>query len=252
MPVLDKFWTGIRAVWGQHLKRKGRWFHYYRAVPKRFADVERRQLISFSLKTCDFAEAKLKAAQVSLDLDRQWEAAVVQGHSLTSNNLNERYRAAADVQIENGFAPKPAAEFGDDELLERMRVLLTNERASIEQKALLGLTAQPELSMADAFERFWGHIEDEWMRLSHDQCRVKRNVYLKSIRNFETAVGKVAVHDLERRHALQFRSWWVARVGAEGLKPYTGNREINSLRRMLSVNFDMDGVEKPNPSRVCD
>ncbi len=152
-------------MWGQHLKRKGRWFHYYRAVPKRFADVERRQLISFSLKTCDFAEAKLKAAQVSLDLDRQWEAAVVQGHSLASDNLNERYRAAADVQIENGFAPKPAAEFGDDELLERMRVLLTNERASIEQKALLGLTAQPQLSMTDAFERFWDHIEDEMSHL---------------------------------------------------------------------------------------
>ena len=33
----------------------------------------------------------------------------------------------------------------------------------------------------------------------------------------------------------------------EGIKPYTGNREINSLRRLLSVTFDIDGETKINP-----
>ncbi|MFK7966953.1 MAG: hypothetical protein AB8C46_23585 [Burkholderiaceae bacterium] len=85
------------------------------------------------------------------------------------------------------------------------------------------------------------------MRLSHDQQRVKKNIYLKSMRNFETAVGKVDLYDVERRHALKFRAWWMERVKAEQLKPYTGNREINSLRRMISVNFDIDATERPNP-----
>ena len=85
------------------------------------------------------------------------------------------------------------------------------------------------------------------MRLSHDQQRVKRNIYLKSLRNFETAAGKVDLYDLERRHALMFRAWWLERVKTEGLKPYTGNREINSLRRLVSVNFDIDSSERPNP-----
>ena len=57
--------TGIQVMWGLHLKKRGRWWHYYRAVPERFRDVDNRHLISFSLRTCDFTQAKLLAAQVS-------------------------------------------------------------------------------------------------------------------------------------------------------------------------------------------
>jgi integrase len=83
--------------------------------------------------------------------------------------------------------------------------------------------------------------------VSRDQQRVKRNIYLKSIRNFETAIGQINYHDLERKHAITFRSWWIARIENEGLKPYTANREINSLRRMINVNRDIDGSALPNP-----
>ena len=85
------------------------------------------------------------------------------------------------------------------------------------------------------------------MRLSHDQRRVKRNVYLKAIRNFETAAGAAPLYEIERSHTLAFRAWWVERVKSKGLKPYTGNREINSLRRLLSVNFDIDSSDRINP-----
>jgi len=85
------------------------------------------------------------------------------------------------------------------------------------------------------------------MQLSHDQRRVKRNHFLKAMRNFESVVGKVDLYGLERRHALAFRSWWMERIRREGLKPYTANREINSLRRLISVNFDIDSSEKQNP-----
>ena len=234
-------------MWGQHLKRRGRWWHYYRAVPRDFHDVQSRRLISFSLKVQDFSEAKLKAAQISLELEREWANARSRGVSLKSRDLAERYAAAVSVQAAHGFTPKSAAMIPDEELLERLRTLLASEAPAAEGKAVLGLVEQPGLSMADGFERFWEHIQDEWMRLSHDQQRVKKNVYLKSIRNFEAAAGKVNLYDIERRHALKFRAWWMERVKAEGLKPYTGNREINSLRRMVSVNFDIDATEKPNP-----
>lgn len=234
-------------MWGHHLKRRGRWWHYYRAVPREFHDVESRRLISFSLKVQDFSEAKLKAAQISLDLEREWAEAKSRGVSLNSRDLAERYGAAAGVQTAFGFAPRPAVLIPDEKLLERLRVLLQHEQPTADRKTLLGLVDQPSLSMADAFERFWAHIQDEWMLLSHDQQRVKRNIYLKSMRNFEKAVGKVDLYDLERRHALKFRSWWMERVKVEQLKPYTGNRETNSLRRMTSINFDIDATEKPNP-----
>lgn len=52
-------------MWGHHLKRCGRWWYYFRAVPVRYRDV------CFSLLTQDFSEAKLKAAKISADLDRE-------------------------------------------------------------------------------------------------------------------------------------------------------------------------------------
>jgi hypothetical protein len=63
-------------MWGQHVKRRGRWWHYYRATPKAFCVVERRKVITFALRTSDVAQAKLQAAQISLDFDAAWADAV--------------------------------------------------------------------------------------------------------------------------------------------------------------------------------
>lgn len=234
-------------MWGQHLKKKGRWWHYYRSVPRIYHDLDKRRLISFSLKTSDFAEAKLRAAQFSIQLDEEWRSAKERGVSLVAQDAAEKYQAAAEVQKSFGFLPKPAGEMLEAELVERLRALLKEERPAPEQKAVLGLIEPPKMSMSDAFDRFWEYIRDEWRSVSRDQQRVKRNIYLKSIRNFETAVGPVTFHDLDRKHAIAFRSWWVDRVEAKSLKPYTGNREINSLRRMITVNLDIDGSSKTNP-----
>ena len=71
---------------------------------------------------------------------------------------------------------------------------MQQERPATEQKAVFGLIEQPKLSLAEAFERFWDHIRDKWMRLGHDQQRVKRNIYLKAMRNFDTAAGAASMH----------------------------------------------------------
>ncbi len=234
-------------MWGLHLKQKGRWWHYYRSVPKIYHDVDARRLISFSLKTNNFAEAKLRAAQFSIQLDDEWLVAKERGVSLVAQDAAAKYQAAAEVQKSLGFVPKSSGELIEGELVERLRALLNEDRPAAQQKAALGLIEPPELTLSDAFDRFWEYIRDEWRSVSRDQQRVKRNIYLKSIRNFEAAVGPVAFHDLDRKHAIAFRSWWVDRVEAKGLKPYTGNREINSLRRMVTVNLDIDGSSKTNP-----
>lgn len=234
-------------MWGMHLKQKGRWWHYYRAVPREFQDVERRKLISFSLKTGDFVEARRRAAEISAEMEQDWRDAKARGVSLCAQDSVERYRAAVAAQRTSGFEPKCALDLSDDALIERLRVLLGSDQTPPEQKAILGLVDEPEFSLADAFDRFWDYIKDEWTLLSADQQRVKRNIYIKAIRNFEDAIGALSFHKVERGHAVRSRSWWVDRVQAKGLKPYTANREINSLRRMFSVNFDIDGSAKTNP-----
>jgi integrase len=232
---------------GLHLKQVGLVWHYQRRRPNRFADIEPRPLIRLSLHTTDYSKARLLAAQISSDLERDWDDAFQRGTSLAAQDSAERFRAAAELQRSLGLEPRTSSDLTDAELLERLRRLIDGSHIQPEQKAVLGLIEQPKLSLADAFDRFWNYIQDEWMRVSHDQQRVKRNVYLKAMRNFETAVGVVPFHKVERRHAVEFRSWWVERLKAKGLKPYTGNREINSLRRLFTVNFDIDGQSMPNP-----
>ncbi|WP_306046558.1 DUF6538 domain-containing protein [Nioella sp. MMSF_3534] len=234
-------------MWGTHLKQKGRWWHYYRAVPREFHDVERKRLISFTLKTGDFVEARRRAAEISAQMEQDWREAKARGVSLCAQDAAERYRAACQVQRNAGFEPRTAMDLSDAELLDRLRVLINGHETAPEQKAVLGLVEEPEFSLGDAFDRFWDYIKDEWTLLSRDQQRVKRNIYLKAIRNFEEAIGPLSFHKVERGHAVRFRSWWVDRVQAKGLKPYTANREINSLRRMYSVNFDIVGLSKTNP-----
>ncbi len=230
-----------------HLKQIGDVWHYQRRRPKEFVDVEKRALIRFSLKTRDFNQAKILAAQQSAELDIQWQNAKERGVSIDSDNAIKRFTTATAITRDLELDYKPASEITDDELLKRLRMLVLGENTLGEQKAILGLIEEPLISLPQAFDRFWDYIQDEWMALNKDQIRVKRNIYLKAIRSFEKAVGLIPLHELERKHAMAFRAWWLKRIERKGLKPYTANREINCLRRMVATNFDIDCVERPNP-----
>ena len=232
---------------GKHLRRRGQWWHYYRNRPKRYADVETRAVITFALRTTSISEAKLKAAEISCKLEQQWEDAKRRGVSLSSQSANIRYAAAVETNLIHGLQPKPTARIDDTELLERLRLMISAPMPSAETKAVLGLVEQPKLSLSDAFDRFWAHIEDEWAKHSHDQRRGKRNVYLKSIRHFEEAVGAIPLYDIRREHAMSFRAWWMKRKKENNLKSYTANREIGCLRRLLNTSYDIDGRDEKNP-----
>lgn len=63
---------GKKNMRALHIRQKGKWWHYFRTIPVRFQAVEHRSCISFSLKTTCFNEAKLKAAQITYDLEQKW------------------------------------------------------------------------------------------------------------------------------------------------------------------------------------
>ncbi len=84
-------------MWGLHLKKRGDWWHYYRAIPVKFRDIEEKNLISFTLNTRNFSEAKLKAAQISTDLESEWQKAKERGVSLSSQNIARQYQAPAEI-----------------------------------------------------------------------------------------------------------------------------------------------------------
>lgn len=71
---------------GRHIKKRGQKWHYYRNRPKQNDDVEPRSVIIFSLQTVCVSEAKLKAAQISHDLEMQWLEVRARGVSLISQS----------------------------------------------------------------------------------------------------------------------------------------------------------------------
>jgi len=155
-----------------HLKKIGENWHYQRRRPKAFEDVESRSLIRFSLKTRDFNEARVKASQISLDLDRQWQDAKQRGISLRSHNEAERYSAAVATTNLHGLTYTQSDDLTNDELLTRLRLLLLTGPPAEEQKAILGLVKESSLNLNQAFDRFWEHIQDERLSLGKEQQRV--------------------------------------------------------------------------------
>ena len=109
---------------GKHLRRRGQWRHYYRNRPKRYADIEPRPVFTFALDTTSISEAKLKAAEISVELETQWADALRRGHSLSSQNANERYAAALATTRHHGLPFQTPHDMNDDVLLERLRLIL--------------------------------------------------------------------------------------------------------------------------------
>jgi hypothetical protein len=167
-------------MWGLHLKKRGDWWHYYRAVPRRYKKVDQRKLIAFSPKTTDFSNAKLKAAEYTLKLEDEWKDKADRLATMEQGDEAEKFSKAAEFQIQNRFVPKPTQAISDEELLVCLRTLFAGDFQPVEQKSLLGIYEEPKLDLITAFDRFWDHIKEEWMVLSSDQIRTKRNVYLKS------------------------------------------------------------------------
>ena len=110
-------------------------------------------------------------------MEREWEEALALGKQLAKSNPVARYQAAVAVQAKHGLCAKHSEMISDSdqELLNRLRLIFAEQVPIKEQSAVLGLVEQPELSMEQAFDRFWDHIADEWRGLSHYQQRVKRN-----------------------------------------------------------------------------
>ena len=239
-------------MWGQHLKKRGDWWHYFRHVPIDFQDLESKKTIAFSLRTRDVKEAKLRAEQITVDLNTKWNARLVQIQALGSTQLARKHHASRIIQEQAGFEPKDSDGLTDAELLTRLRRLILGGHTPVEQKAILGIVEPAEatgiqLNWEQALDRFWEHVADEVNKLTKDQRRTRWNTYKRSIEHFNQAVGEFDILKIERKHALQFRKWWVDRLGNDGMSANTANREIGSLRRIIAVNLDLMDLAQPNP-----
>lgn len=106
---------------GRHLKKRGNWWHYYRNRSKRYRDVEPRSVITFALKTTCMSEAKMKAAQISRDLEKKWEDSLFRSQSLSIQSDVQQYARAIAANRAHGFQPTSSSKMSDADLLNRLR-----------------------------------------------------------------------------------------------------------------------------------
>ncbi|WP_421724762.1 DUF6538 domain-containing protein [Bauldia sp.] len=227
------------------IQREGIW-HYYRRVPRRFADVDPRTFVTVSLETRDLGRAERIKSQVEKEVEAYW-IALKKGES---DDARERYLGALERARLEGFEYRRADELAGgsvDELLNRIDRLeemvdvrdgrneppTVTERQAVE--ALLGGADMPPLTLSRALEQFEDFVRDRLKKKSRDQMRRWRAPRTKAINNMISLVGDKRVDEVTRADALALRRFWVERVSDHGYTPNSANKDIGHLAQILDT-----------------
>ena len=260
------------------LTRRGDRWYYQRLVPGRFAHVDPRPRVRYSLRTSSLEIARLRRdALAEADLN-YWTALAVEtaeNHNVSDATLKaeeHRYKAAQTRALAYGFTYKPSSTLARDlatvekvdRLLERVELIEKGRDASgkpapAETEALLGGVERPKrpsLTVSQAFVLYLDKIAfDEIAKKSEKQRYSWEKTKRTSINYFIDVIGDVPMEDITREMAMSYRSWWIERMlpGDEQIKPAkanTANRHIGNMRRLYEDYFTHIGEEeRPNPFR---
>ncbi|SEQ71817.1 Phage integrase family protein [Faunimonas pinastri] len=238
----------------RHLLKKDGIWHYWRRVPKRFADVDPRAFVSVSLETRDLKRAEKLKPTIEREVEAFWVALIRGG----SSDARERFQGAIERARLEGFEYKSAADIaGGDirDLLARLNRLeeavhaegpVSREEVAVVE-ALAGGAVPPSLTLSTALEQFYALTRDRVRSKSEDQLRRWRAPRMKAVANLIGVIGDKAVAAVTRSDALAFRSWWVERVVEESLTANSANKDIGHLAQLVdTLNEKLElGLGKP-------
>jgi integrase len=251
--------------------RDNHW-HYKRRVPSRYAAIDDRAVIRFSLKTDSLDIARIRRdAQVKAD-DLYWASLVgIDGDSTEIGASQQRavadrrYQAATLRALARGFTYATVDELADraDTADIIRRIHAVNERdkggSSIaersEAEAVLGGISPPPLKISQVFELYCSEIAvDELLSKSEMQKRLWRKTKLRGVQYLIDLIGDKPIAEITRQDALRYYNWWKDRLvpsgDSDGLSPNTANRDIGNVRVLCGAYFKHIGEEdRPNPFR---
>ena len=218
------------------LKKIGKTYHMRRRVPKRYAAIEPRELVSQSLHTDSQQLAKLKAEAAWAELTEGWEARLAGD----TDDAERRFEAARELAERRGFRFMPAAKVAalpEAELLERIEAVPEHngEPNMVEAAALMGGVSEPPITVSRALELYWGLAKDKTLGKSDDQKRKWQNPIKKAIRNFISVVGDRPLPEITGDDMLTFRDWWIDRITDEELSPGTANKDLIHLGKVFKT-----------------
>ena len=245
----------------QYLIRRNGFYYYQRRIPETFAELDTRRLSRASLKTTALEVArKRRDGMVEAD-ELYWASLAEQDGRLTGLKTNPaltRYQAACKRALARGFVYTPVAELVDlspiEELVARVQEITRHPQTEkAEAEAMLGTVKPTHISLSKAFELYCTQLAiDDQLSMSDEQKAGWKKAKKRAITNFTAICGDLAMDEIERKHAQEFRKWWGARVASKDPKkrvhPDTANRDLGNMRALYRAYWEHEGdIDRPNP-----
>lgn len=197
------------------IAKRGRLYHLRRRVPRRYRDIEPREVVWISLHTDSETIAHSKADRDWHYMIEAWEARLAGD----SANADIRYEAARDLARVRGFRYLDAgavAKLPVEDVAERVEAIPApaNQPVGFEAAALLGTVPEPRVTVTKALELYWILAREKTFGKSEDQLRRWEAPRKKAVKNFVAVVGDKEIANITRDDMLDFRQYWLDRIEA--------------------------------------
>lgn len=228
--------------------QRGSTFHLRRRVPRRYRQIEARDIVWISLHTDSETLARSKAEGAWRQLIEAWEARL-RGNA---GEAEIRYSAAQELARIKGFRyldVETVARLPVTGLLDRVEAVSTagGKADLIEGKALLGEADKPAITVSKSLDLYWTLAREKTFGKSPDQVRRWENPRKKAVRNFITLLGDKPLEEITRDDMLDFRQHWLERIEAGEVTPNSANKDLTHFGDVLKTvnNMKRLGIDLP-------
>jgi hypothetical protein len=227
---------------------------FRRRVPRDLVDLVGQSTIKIALGTDSLIVARQRVGAVNADCEAHWKALRLADGDEAANAVRARFAAAQAQARRFGFDYRSVDDLATgplEDLLARVEVAggagAAEPRGRALAAGLLGGVPRPPLTWAAAFKLFEEATATDRTGFGPDQLRRWRNPRLLAIRNFEAVAGSVALAEITRSQALDFRAWWIDRILDEDMTGEAANKSFGFLSAMFRTVNDLQRLGLDNP-----
>lgn len=210
--------------------------YFHRRTPAYMKKFDSRPHVRVSLKTRDRVEGKRKAAALNDVLEAYWDDLVA---TKKVHGQDEAWNDAVTMARAHGFRYRAAAEFGPKDAPEVLKRLETVEKQSYSKlavKGLLGTAIKPKMPLSASIDVYFEATAEKLAGKSENYIKKWKNPRVRAVNNFDEAVKEALdVDQIERRHILALRAWWVKRIVDENMNADTARKDFVHLKDVLRV-----------------
>ncbi|MEM9299157.1 MAG: DUF6538 domain-containing protein [Bacteroidota bacterium] len=215
----------------KYVYKRGNKFQYRRRVPLHLAELDHRNEVVISLKTCDESEALIRAAIYNDQIEAFWKALIQTG---SQENFEEKYQAAVTLAQTHGFAYKTPQEIAASNLNEIVARLKADVNQQVKAESLLGGVGSLEVQLSEALAIYWELVQDRLTNKSEHQIRKWKNPRAAAMKEFIDVVGDLRFQEIDRGKVLVFWNWLNDKI-KNGLSPDSANKKLRFVKDVIKV-----------------